>query len=176
MFSRIRILTWSCFCQVQSAHSPSLSLLLSPCCILLFPCFLSLLCLLFLLLHLFLCLSCSSHPHFRVVYAVVSACCFHVCFFARVSFTALPPHSLSSLFSFPLLLVTSSCASYSRQVCFICITNQPRASENLRKATYFTFLYHLPPFLFFSLLPPVLPPAYTPFFVHPLSCCLSSHM
>lgn len=54
---------------------------------------------------------------------------------------SLSPPSISLL----LLLVTSSCASYSRQVCFICITNQPRASENLRKATYFTFLYHLPP-------------------------------
>lgn len=88
-----------------------------------------------------------SSPY-TVVYAVVSACCFHVCFFARVSFTALPPLSLPSV-SLLLLLVTSSCASYSRQVCFICITNQPRASENLRKATYFTFLYHLPPSISF---------------------------
>lgn len=90
-----------------------------------------------------------SSPY-TVVYAVVSACCFHVCFFARVSFTALPPLSLSLPYvSLLLLLVTSSCASYSRQVCFICITNQPRASENLRKATYFTFLYHLPPSISF---------------------------
>lgn len=90
----------------------------------------------------------SSSP-FTVVYAVVSACCFHVCFFARVSFLTPSLSSLSFFLSFACLslLVTSSCASYSRQVCFICITNQPRASENLRKATYFTFLYHLLPLL-----------------------------
>lgn len=139
----------SCFCQVQPAAVPSLHS--SPLSLLLwtsfpprhfFSCFLS-------LLHLPLPELFISSP-FRVVYAVVSACCFHVCFFARVSFTALPPLSLSvPSVSLLLLLVTSSCASYSRQVCFICITNQSRASENLRKATYFTFLYHLPPSISF---------------------------
>lgn len=85
-------------------------------------------------------------------------CCFRLlfsCLLLRACFLSLFL-SLSLSILPPFRLVTSSCASYSRQVCFICITNQPRASENLRKATYFTFLYHLLPTPPLRLSPPLL--------------------
>lgn len=74
----------SCFRQVQHVARPSLPALFPAS----FFCSLSAL---FLSLFAYAVALLISSP-FTVVYAVVSACCFHVCFFARVSF---PSSSLS---------------------------------------------------------------------------------